>query len=54
MKDWIEAVVLMQPLARKLEEQLNRREYYAANESAKEMEDLSFKVRLYCAKHLED
>lgn len=54
LKDWSEHCVLLQPLARKLEEHLNRREYKEAAEVAKHLENEAFNLRLYCAEHLED
>ena len=54
MKDWSEHVVLLQPLARKLEELLNFREYKEGAEMAKQLENEAFALRLYCAQHMDD
>lgn len=54
MNDWSEVVVHLQPLSRKLEEHLNRREYHEASEVAMQLENLAFNARMYCAKHMDD
>ena len=54
MNDWITYVVELQPLSRKLEEHLNRREYHEASEVAMRLENMAFNARMYCAKHMED
>ena len=40
MNDWSEGIVLLHPLTRKLEGQLNRREYREAEETANDLADL--------------
>jgi maleate cis-trans isomerase len=47
-KDWIESVVVMQPMARKLEEQLNRREYAEAEQTAVEFAEIIQDIIRYC------
>lgn len=44
MRDWIEYVVPMQPLVRKIEEHLNLREYAEAENAAKELLALTHDV----------
>ena len=45
MNDWSEGTVAIQPIARKLEEQLNRREYKDAEKTADELADLAFNIK---------
>lgn len=40
MNDWSELIVRLQPLSRKLEETLNRREYTEAEVTASELADV--------------
>ena len=54
MNDWITHVVELQPLARKLEEHLNRKEWREAAKSAATLENHTFNVRMYCATHLDE
>lgn len=54
MNDWITYVVELQPLSRKLEEHLNRREYHEASEVAMKLETMAFNARMYCAVHMEE
>ena len=53
-KDWSEHAVLLQPLARKLEELLNFREYKEASEIAKQLENEASALRLYCEQYVDD
>jgi hypothetical protein len=49
--DWSEGTVQIQPLARKLEEHLNRREYQDAEDTADKLADLVFNLKRLCIKH---
>lgn len=49
--DWSEGTVHIQPLARKLEEHLNRREYKEAEETADKLADVVFELKRLCIKH---
>jgi len=49
--DWSEDTVHIQPLARKLEEHLNRREYQEAEDTANKLEDVIFNIKRLCIKH---
>ena len=48
MKDWAENTVLIQPLARKLEEHLNRHEYLEAEQTSDELSELMFDIKRMC------
>lgn len=49
--DWSEGTVQIQPLARRLEEHLNRREYPEAEDTADKLADLVFNLKRLCIKH---
>lgn len=46
--DWAEMAVLIRPLARKLEEHLNRREYQDAEEAADQLSEITFELKRMC------
>jgi hypothetical protein len=48
MKDWAENTVLIQPLARKLGEHLNRHEYLEAERTSDELSELLFDIKRMC------
>ena len=47
MVDWSHYTVELQPMARKLEEHLNRREYREAEETANRLALLAYKLAIY-------
>lgn len=46
--DWAEMTVLIRPLARKLEEHLNRHEYRDAEEAADQLSEITFELKRMC------
>lgn len=48
-KDWAEFQVQIQPLARKLSEEMNRQEYEAAEATAMRLIHIAYMLNLYAA-----